>query len=155
VPVCSLRVLVLAGAVLAALSVAASAEAAFARGTVELRKQGGGTVRLSVELARTPDERAQGLMYRRSLPPRHGMLFVFPTRVHGGFWMKNTLIPLSIAFIGTDGRIQQIMVMEPCRRDPCRVYRPARPYVRALEVNKGAFGRWGVRRGDRVVLLRR
>ena len=111
-------------------------------------------MRVNVELARTPGERAQGLMGRRSLGPRQGMLFIFPTQTHGGFWMKNTLIPLSIAFIGTNGRIQQIMVMEPCRRDPCRVYTPRRPYVRALEVNKGAFGRWGVRAGDRVVLLR-
>jgi uncharacterized protein len=165
-PARPVRLLLVAALLAAAVGAAATAACAaetrstaagtgFQRGTVELRKRDGGAVRLSVELARTSAQRSQGLMDRRSLPPRHGMLFLFPGRTHSGFWMKNTLIPLSIAFIGSDGRIQQLMDMEPCRADPCRVYVPRRPYVRALEVNRGAFRRWGVRVGDRVVLLRR
>jgi uncharacterized protein len=143
-----------AGAIAVQPQRSTSAQATFPRGTVDIRKRHGATVRLTVELARAPQQRARGLMGRRSLPARHGMLFLFPAPTRGGFWMKNTLIPLSIAFVGADGRIVEILDMEPCRADPCRVYTPRRPYVRALEVNGGAFRRWGVRVGDRVVLLR-
>jgi uncharacterized membrane protein (UPF0127 family) len=66
--------------------------------------------------------------------------------------MKNTLIPLSIAFYDVDGTILRILDMEPCRSDPCRVYDPGVRYAGALEVNQGAFERWGVREGDRLEL---
>ena len=71
----------------------------------------------------------------------------------GGFWMKNTLIPLSIAFFDARGRILRMLDMEPCREEDCPLYDPGVPYHGALEVNRGAFQRWGVRAGDRIRLV--
>jgi uncharacterized membrane protein (UPF0127 family) len=68
--------------------------------------------------------------------------------------MKNTLIPLSIAFLDADGRILRILDMEPCEADPCPLYPPGVAYTSALEVNQGAFERWGVEVGDLVTLER-
>jgi uncharacterized protein len=111
-------------------------------------------VRLSVEIAQTDAEQQFGLMFRESLPEDAGMVFTFPTDTSGGFWMKNTLIPLSIAFYGARGRILRILDMEPCRADPCTIYDPGVTYRGALEVNKGAFRSWGVRAGDRIRIQR-
>ena len=91
-------------------------------------------------------------MGRTELAPEAGMIFVFPNDVSGAFWMKNTLIPLSIAFYAEDGRILRILDMEPCAEDPCPLYDPGVPYRGALEVNEGAFDRWTVREGDHVRL---
>lgn len=107
---------------------------------------------IAVEIADTDDERALGLMGRTSLPEEAGMVFVYTQPTEGGYWMKNTLIPLSIAFYDTDGTILRILQMEPCRADPCPVYDPGVSYAGALEVNQGAFERWGVREGDRLEL---
>ena len=126
----------------------------FERGTVVLHT-GSGTRTVRVEIAETARQRQHGLMYRRFLAPNAGMVFLYPNDVRGGFWMKNTRIPLSIAFYGSDGRILRILDMVPCRRDPCRVYDPGVAYRGALEVNRGAFVRWGVKRGDRITLRRR
>jgi hypothetical protein len=109
-----------------------------------------GDVMVHVEVADSPAERAKGLMGRQHLPEDAGMVFLFPGDSTSAFWMKDTLIPLSIAFYGADGRIVRILDMEPCRRDPCRVYDPHATYRGALEVNRGAFRRWGVVAGDRV-----
>ena len=109
---------------------------------------------VEVEIADTRDERARGLMGRDSLPNDAGMLFLFPRPSAGGFWMKDTLIPLSIAFVGSEGRIVRILDMEPCRRDPCPIYDPGVGYIQALEVNRGAFARWGVEEGDELELER-
>jgi uncharacterized membrane protein (UPF0127 family) len=111
-----------------------------------------GEVEIAVEVADTDDERARGLMGRRSLPENSGMIFVYPGPTEGAFWMKNTLIPLSIAFYGSDGTILRILDMEPCRRDPCPLYDPGVAFDGALEVNRGAFERLGVREGDRLEL---
>ena len=81
------------------------------------------------------------------------MLFVFEGPTESGFWMMNTLIPLSIAFIAEDGEILRILEMEPCEEDPCPTYDPGVTYHQALEVNAGAFDRWGVREGDVFRLL--
>jgi hypothetical protein len=141
-------------ACLAALLALAGAAAAFPRATAVI-DTGERHVRLTVEVADEPDEWRVGLMHRRSLARNAGMIFVFPRPTRGGFWMKNTLIPLSIAFLDARGRILRIMVMTPCRADPCPTYDPNVAYKGALEVNRGTFGRWGVRRGDRVRLLQR
>jgi len=111
-----------------------------------------GAVRLDVEVAKTDEQRQFGLMFREVLPPESGMVFVYGSDHTGGFWMKNTLIPLSIAFYDAGGRIVRILDMEPCRADPCPLYDPGVAYRGALEVNRGAFRRWGVRAGDRIVL---
>jgi len=105
---------------------------------------------IAVELADTPAERAQGLMGRTSLPADAGMVFVYPEDHAGPFWMKDTLIPLSIAFYAADGRILRILDMQPCQADPCRLYDPEVPYRGALEVNEGAFASWGITEGDRL-----
>jgi uncharacterized protein len=137
-------------AVLAA--VAALGASDVQRGTATITTRAGAKVVLKVEIARTPAERQRGLMHRRSLAPKAGMVFAYPTDVRGGFWMKNTLIPLDIAFSDRTGRIVRILTMQPCRRDPCRIYEPGVAYRAALEVNAGSFRRWNVRVGDRVAV---
>ena len=112
----------------------------------------GGTVMLEVEIADEPAERARGLMGRTSLPEDRGMVFLFERRTTSGFWMKDTLIPLSIAFWDEDELIVAIVDMTPCEGDPCPTYRPGVPYVGAVEVNRGWFERSGVAIGDRVEL---
>ena len=123
--------------------------AALDRGTATIATTTG-TVVLQVEVADTREERRTGLMGRRSLPARAGMVFVYPQDVNGGFWMKGTLIPLDIAFVSARGRIVRILPMAPCRADPCRLYEPRASYRIALEVNAGSFRRWDVRVGDRL-----
>jgi uncharacterized protein len=115
---------------------------------------GEGEVAVTVEIADSEAEREVGLMHRESLDEGAGMIFVFPREHTGPFWMKNTLIPLSIAFAGEDGSIRRILDMEPCHADPCRLYDPGVAYASALEVNRGAFARWGVAEGDRLRLER-
>ena len=121
----------------------------FERATVVIETKQG-PVRVSVEVAESDDQRALGLMLRESLPPDAGMVFLYDEETTGGFWMKNTLIPLSIAFFDGSGKIVRILDMEPCREDPCTVYEPGVPYRGALEVNRGFFRRAGVEVGDRV-----
>ncbi|MGH3032922.1 MAG: DUF192 domain-containing protein, partial [Gaiellaceae bacterium] len=115
---------------------------------------GGEQASVQVEIADSEEERQVGLMHRESLPQDAGMLFLFPAEHSGGFWMKNTLIPLSIAFVDADGRILRILDMEPCRADPCPIYDPGVAYRSALEVNRGAFAGWSVEEGDRLTLER-
>jgi uncharacterized membrane protein (UPF0127 family) len=114
---------------------------------------GGGDVVVHVEIADAPGERARGLMGRTELAKDAGMVFSFPEDSTSPFWMKDTLIPLSIAFYRADGRIVRILDMEPCRLDPCRVYDPRATYRGALEVNQGAFRRWGVKVGDTLRVI--
>jgi uncharacterized protein len=111
----------------------------------------GGTIDLpSVELAATPEDRERGLMGRTELGADEGMLFVFPEPWPGAFWMKDTLIPLSIAFWGDDGRIHTISEMTPCEAEPCETYPAADLYTYALEMNAGWFAEHGVEVGDVV-----
>lgn len=105
---------------------------------------------LRVEVADTPERQAQGLMFRKSLGEEEGMVFLFSTPTAGGFWMKNTLIPLSIAFFDRKGVILRILDMAPCRMDPCPVYYPGVLYQGALEVNAGWFARRKIREGARL-----
>ena len=121
----------------------------FERGTVVI-EGAGAQVRVDVEIAETPVQQQLGLMHRESLASEAGMVFVFAKETRGGFWMKNTLIPLSIAFYDRGGKILRILDMEPCTKDPCPVYDPGVSYRGALEVNKGAFREWGVSEGDRI-----
>lgn len=110
-------------------------------------------VLLVVEVADTDEERRRGLMGRERLAPNDGMAFVFDEAVSSGFWMKDTLIPLSIAFWDEEGRIVAILDMDPCEADPCPVYEPGTAYVGAVEVRQGLFEFRGVEVGDRVELL--
>jgi uncharacterized membrane protein (UPF0127 family) len=126
----------------------------FPHGTVTIAKAAGGVAKVRVEIAETQAQQERGLMYRRHLAPRSGMVFVFASDTRGAFWMKNTLIPLSIAFYDGDGRILRILVMRPCRVTRCPTYDPKVAFRGALEVNRGAFTRWNVHRGDVVTLER-
>ena len=103
---------------------------------------------LTVWIADTEPSRRLGLMHVREMPETHGMLFVYPRTARRSFWMKNTYVPLSLAYITSDGRIDQLWDMEPLQTR--RVY-PSRAAVRyVLEVNQGWFERHGVEVGDRV-----
>jgi uncharacterized membrane protein (UPF0127 family) len=102
---------------------------------------------MQVEIARTEEERAWGLMYRRSLEDGKGMLFIYEREDNLSFWMSNTYIPLSIAFISSDGRILEIHDMEPLNLNSVRSGGKARY---ALEVPQGWFGRAGITPGDRL-----
>jgi uncharacterized protein len=106
-----------------------------------------GKHKLVAEVAATPAERSTGLMHRFSLKPDHGMIFVFEQAEPQGFWMKNTFIPLSIAFIGSDGRIVNIDDMAP--QDE-HTHWSAGPAQYALEMRKGWFAERGIVTGDPV-----
>jgi len=100
-----------------------------------------------VEVAKTPEERSYGLMGRKYLGKDEGMLFIFETEDRHGFWMKNTFIPLSIAFIEKNGRIVWITDMRPLTLDS---HVPPQPILYALEMNKGWFSSRGIKVGDVV-----
>jgi uncharacterized protein len=107
---------------------------------------------LDVQVADTADERRTGLMGRESLSPYDGMAFLWTDPVQSSFWMKDTLIPLSVAFWDQDGRIVSIIDMEPCTDDPCPTYGPNTPFLGAVEVAQGDLARHGVAVGDTVDL---
>jgi len=102
---------------------------------------------VKAEMARTNEERAQGLMHRKKLPDGEGMMFIFDRDDILSFWMKDTYIPLSIAYITSDGRIVDIKDMYPHDENPVRSSRSVRY---ALEVPQGWFSRAGVQTGDIV-----
>src|SRR5215472_13798078 len=94
--------------------------------------------RYRVEMARTPEEQAQGLMFRESLPPQSGMLFPFTEKGVHKFWMKNTMIPLDIIWIDSDGKVLFVSAdTPPCRADPCVNYGPESPASSVLEIAGG------------------
>jgi uncharacterized membrane protein (UPF0127 family) len=103
---------------------------------------------LAVELATTPKARACGLSNRVKLPENHGMLFIYPTPGPRTFWMKDTHIPLSIAFFDDSGLITSIQHMTPMQTD--ERYRSLQPVRYALEVNQGWFAEHGIGVGDHV-----
>lgn len=113
-----------------------------------------GPVRVNVEIVDTPEARERGLMGRTSLDDDAGMLFVWDADASSAFWMKDTLIPLSVAFIAADGTVLRILDMDPCRADPCPVYDPRTSYRMALEAKQGAFAKWSVAPGDHARLVR-
>lgn len=107
--------------------------------------------RVSLEVAADEAARQKGLSNRPALPAGSGMAFLFPRDTTVQFWMKDTLVPLQIAFVGGDGRVVGLFEMPPCEQDPCPTYGPTRPYRYAVELGSGAFTAAGVREGDRVV----
>jgi uncharacterized membrane protein (UPF0127 family) len=111
----------------------------------------GGRIELpDLEVARTEEQRAKGLMGRTSLAEDGGMVFLFGGPTTAAFWMKDTLIPLSVLFWSDDGKVIDILDMQPCRGNPCPTYAASQPYVGAIEMNEGAFQRLGVKVGDTV-----
>ena len=103
--------------------------------------------RIDAQVASTPQSRQTGLMYRKEMPLHEGMLFVFEQPAVQCFWMKNTLIPLTAAFVDDDGTIVNLEDMKPQTLDSHCSTKPVR-FV--LEMNKGWFAQKGVKPGSRL-----
>ena len=106
-----------------------------------------GMHRIRAEVANGMDSRMQGLMYRKSMAQNSGMVFVFDENAAHCMWMKNTLIPLSVAFLGEDGAIINIADMQPHSEQSHCAARPARY---ALEMNKDWFVQRGIKPGMKL-----
>jgi hypothetical protein len=106
-----------------------------------------------LEVAPDPPSRTRGLSGRTSVPQGTGMVFLYPQDSTGGFWMKDTRVPLSIAFVATSGKVVSVSEMAPCRADPCQVYYPGAPYRYAVELPAGGFAAAGVGPGGMVLPL--
>jgi len=87
------------------------------------------------------------------LPENHGMAFRWDAPTDATFWMKDTLIPLSIAFVGEDGKVIAVRDMAPCTADPCTTYGADGPYTMAIEANANWFADHGIAVGDPVTFL--
>jgi len=108
---------------------------------------------VKLELARTPQEISKGLMFRDHLDEDQGMLFIFDSEQPRRFWMKNTLLPLDIIFISEEFRIESAVTnAQPCRQDPCFVYRSAGSAKYVLEVNGGFMQKHHILIGSEVEL---
>ena len=106
-----------------------------------------GMRRITAQVAAQPRELAIGLMFRKSLPVHEGMIFVFPESGRQCFWMRNTLMPLSVAFLSEDGHIINTAEMLALSDTPHCSAKPAK-YV--LEMNKGWFKKAGLKAGDQL-----
>ena len=148
----TIRKLLFAGAllVLCGCQDKSQEKGAFGLRTVQLRV---GNTALRAEVADTPQESQTGLMFRDSLPESQGMIFVFDTPRQANFWMKNTRIPLSIAYIDSTGKILEIHSMKPF--DETLVRSAFDNVVYALEVNEGWFDRHKISPGVTVAGLPR
>ncbi|MCL1860299.1 MAG: DUF192 domain-containing protein [Proteobacteria bacterium] len=124
------------------LAAAGAANAQTHRTSLEAGKH-----RIEVEVATDEPTRHLGLMYRSHLPSDQGMLFVYPSSIRICMWMKNTLIPLSVAFLDEEGRILNIEDMTPQSEESHCSVKLAR---HALEMNRGWFAGHGVKAGDRI-----
>ncbi len=90
------------------------------------------------EIARTPEQQAQGLMFRESLPANSGMIFLFPEGGMHKFWMKNTMIPLDMIWMDSQGKVLFVSAnTPPCKADPCPNYGPEVPASSVLEIAGG------------------
>jgi uncharacterized membrane protein (UPF0127 family) len=106
-----------------------------------------GMHRIDAQVAATPEQRQTGLMFRKDMPQHEGMIFIFEQASKQCFWMKNTLIPLSAAFIADDGTIVNIEEMKPLVLDGHCSTQPVR-YV--LEMNKAWFSKKGLKAGSKL-----
>ena len=106
-----------------------------------------GMYQIDAQVAMSPDQRETGLMYRKQMPQQEGMLFVFEQPGVQCFWMKNTLLPLTAAFVGDDGEIVNLADMKPQTTDSHCSARPVR-YV--LEMNQGWFAKKGIKAGSKL-----
>lgn len=118
------------------------------RPTVVFRTDGGRVFTGPLRVADTDATRERGLMGVTNLPPDEGMVFLFDGPSTTSFGMKDTVIPLSIAFWDGSGRVVDILEMEPCHQDSCTEYAARSPYVTALEMNRDWFASHGIQIGD-------
>lgn len=124
---------------------------ALAQGTPQTNlprvKLSAGMHQIDAQLALTPEQRQIGLMFRREMPPTEGMLFVFEQPAQQCFWMKNTLLPLTAAFVADDGTIVNLVDMKPQTTESHCSEKPVR-YV--LEMNVGWFAKKGIKAGSKL-----
>lgn len=116
-------------------------------GDLPVMELAAGFHRIEVEVAANNPHRMQGLMHRKAMPLQHGMLFVFPERTRHCMWMRNTLLPLAVAFLDEGGHILNIEEMQPQTENHHCATTPARY---ALEMNAGWFAQHGLRPGDPI-----
>ncbi len=110
---------------------------------------------VDLELALTPEETANGLMFRPSLPENRGMLFIFDEPRRPAFWMKNMLIPLDLVFLdGAGGVVDLITDVQPCAADPCPNYPPSGPSLAVLEIGAGVAAAHGLEIGSTIAFER-
>lgn len=108
----------------------------------------------ALELALTPEDQANGLMFRESLPEKTGMLFVFPEPSPHHFWMKNTMIPLDMIWLDQSGKVLFVSAnTPPCTADPCPTYGPDGPAKIVLEIAGGLAEKEGVKPGAVLKLV--
>jgi uncharacterized membrane protein (UPF0127 family) len=138
------------GRVLGACFIALAALTAHAEPGLKTTQLRIGPHPLKVEVMANDEQRAKGLMFREKLGKNEGMLFIFDEPAYQSMWMKNTLIPLSVAFLDAQGRILNILDMQPQTLD---AHTSAGPAVYAIETNKGWFAERKVQAGDRVTGL--
>lgn len=124
----------------------------FGSGEITLVGPDGTQIPMAVYVADEPATLQQGLMGVTDLPREAGMVFLTGQDRDHGFWMKNTLLPLSIAYLDADGAVVAVLDMEPCEADPCPSYPPGATYRHALEVHQGRFTELGVDEQWRVEL---
>ena len=117
--------------------------------TIDIVTAAGRRTQLTVEIADTPTKQGLGLSGRTSLPPDRGMLFIFDRPGGYEFWMRDTTLPLSIAFADDTGVILDLQDLTPLSDER---HRPTRDYQYALEVNRGYFQQQGIRPGDQLVV---
>ncbi len=128
----------------AALSLGAASGAVLAQ-PMPLAELGAGMYRIEAEVAHTAQARQVGLMTRKAMAPQHGMVFVFDQDATHCMWMKNTFLPLSVAFVDAQGKVINIEDMQPQTEDNHCAAAPARF---ALEMNLGWFSERGIKPGD-------
>lgn len=103
-----------------------------------------------LEVAETPEQKQQGLMYREELADRSGMLFIYPSEMNNRIWMKNTLIPLTVIWLDNKARVIDIKKLKPCRQQNCPIYGVDRPSKFIIELN-AQFNE--LKPGDRIPSL--
>jgi uncharacterized protein len=131
---------------------AAAAEPSTVTNPANFKKIIVGKTPLRVEVAVTLEKQERGLMFRQSMPENEGMLFVYKEPQEMSFWMRNTFIPLDIAFVDADGIILNIHQAKPL--DDSIHYRSAGAAKYVIETNQGWFSRHGIRPGDKVTFGR-
>jgi uncharacterized membrane protein (UPF0127 family) len=137
---------------LAGLAASLLSAAVWAQAALPVIELSAGFHRIEAEVAATDRHRQTGLMNRQAMPAQRGMLFVFTQENTHCMWMRNTLLPLSVAFIDSDGKIINIEDMQPHSEDNHCARRPARY---ALEMNRGWFAQRGIAAGSKLRGLER
>ena len=123
------------------------AQAQEPQSNLQRTKLSAGMYQIDVQIAQTPEQRQIGLMFRKEMPQAEGMIFVFEQPATQCFWMKNTVLPLTAAFVADDGRIVNLVDMKPMSEDSHCSKEPVR-FV--LEMNQGWFARKNIKEGSKL-----